>query len=101
MRIYTETGRIRGASGREALYCGDRNKTQKADFGAPMKRILLVEDEARLARLISRVLGEEGYAAETAGDGCSGLARALTESFDLLILDWMLPTAAGCRSYGT
>src|SRR5919205_639948 len=56
-----------------------------------MKRILIVEDEAKLARLISRVLGEEGYAAETAGDGRSGLSRALTESFDLLILDWMLP----------
>ncbi|CAA9433328.1 MAG: hypothetical protein AVDCRST_MAG80-734 [uncultured Rubrobacteraceae bacterium] len=36
-----------------------------------MKRILIVEDEAKLARLISRILGEEGYAAETAGDGRS------------------------------
>lgn len=62
-----------------------------------MKRILLVEDEARLARLISRVLGEEGYAAETAGDGRTGLARALTEGFDLLILDWMLPDRSGVQ----
>jgi DNA-binding response OmpR family regulator len=42
-----------------------------------MKRILIVEDEAKLARLISRVLGEEGYAVETTGDGRSGLARVL------------------------
>jgi DNA-binding response OmpR family regulator len=60
-----------------------------------MKRILIVEDEAKLARLISRVLGEEGYAAETAGDGRSGLSRALAENFDLLILDWMLPDRSG------
>ncbi|MBA4115311.1 MAG: response regulator transcription factor [Rubrobacter sp.] len=62
-----------------------------------MKRILLVEDEARLARLISRVLVEEGYAAETAGDGRSGLSRALAENFDLLILDWMLPDRNGVQ----
>ena len=62
-----------------------------------MKRILLVEDEARLARLISRVLSEEGYAAETVSDGRSGLSRALTESFDLLILDWMLPDRSGVQ----
>ncbi len=60
-----------------------------------MMRILVVEDEARLARLIARVLGEEGYAAETAGDGRSALARALAEPFDLLIVDWMLPDLDG------
>jgi DNA-binding response OmpR family regulator len=62
-----------------------------------MKRILIVEDEVKLARLISRVLDEEGYAAETVGDGRSGLSRALTESFDLLILDWMLPDRSGVQ----
>jgi DNA-binding response OmpR family regulator len=62
-----------------------------------MKRILIVEDEARLARLIARVLREEGYAPETVGDGRSGLSRALTEDFDLLILDWMLPDRSGVQ----
>jgi DNA-binding response OmpR family regulator len=62
-----------------------------------MKRILIVEDEAKLARLISRVLGEEGYAVETTGDGRSGLARALLEDFDLVILDWMLPDRSGIQ----
>jgi DNA-binding response OmpR family regulator len=62
-----------------------------------MKRILIVEDEERLARLISRVLREEGYAAETAADGKVGLSRALSEDFDLLILDWMLPDRSGIQ----
>jgi DNA-binding response OmpR family regulator len=62
-----------------------------------MKRILVVEDEERLARLISRVLREEGYAVETIGDGRTGLSRALSEDFDLLILDWMLPDRNGLQ----
>lgn len=60
-------------------------------------RILVVEDEERLARLISRVLSEEGYKAETAGDGRSALARALAEHFDMLIVDWMLPDLDGIQ----
>jgi DNA-binding response OmpR family regulator len=62
-----------------------------------MKRILIVEDEERLARLISRVLREEGYAVETTGDGRTGLSRALSEDFDLLMLDWMLPDRSGLQ----
>ncbi len=62
-----------------------------------MRRILIVEDEAELALLIAQVLREEGYAAETAEDGRSGLARALAEDFDLLILDWMLPDRSGIQ----
>jgi len=62
-----------------------------------MTRILVVEDEEKLARLISRVLREEGYATETATDGRSGFARALEDNFDLLILDWMLPDRSGVQ----
>ena len=62
-----------------------------------MKRILIVEDEERLARLISRVLREEGYAPDTASDGKAGLSLALSEDFDLLILDWMLPDRSGVQ----
>ena len=62
-----------------------------------MRRILIVEDEIKLARLIVRVLREEGYAAEAVYDGRSSLARALSESFDLLILDWMLPDRSGIQ----
>ena len=60
-----------------------------------MMRILVIEDEERLARLISRVLREDGYAPETASDGRSGLARALAGEFDLLVVDWMRPDLDG------
>jgi DNA-binding response OmpR family regulator len=60
-------------------------------------RILIVEDEARLARLISRVLKEEGYVAETEANGRQALVRALAEEFDLLIVDWMLPEMSGIQ----
>lgn len=60
-------------------------------------RILIVEDEDRLARLISRVLTEEGYAVETEANGRQALMRALAEEYDLLIVDWMLPEVSGVQ----
>src|SRR5918997_4992444 len=62
-----------------------------------MARVLVVEDEGRLARLVARVLGEEGYAVETVGDGRSALVRALAETFDVLVFDWMLPDLDGVQ----
>ena len=60
-------------------------------------RILVVEDEERLARLISRVLVEEGYAVEMEANGRQALMRALAEEYDLLIVDWMLPELSGVQ----
>lgn len=74
---------------------GRRGLVKWAYVVATMMRILVIEDEARLARLISRVLREDGYAAETASDGRAGLARALAGDFDLLVVDWMLPDLDG------
>jgi DNA-binding response OmpR family regulator len=62
-----------------------------------MMRILIVEDEEHLARLVAEVLGREGYAAEVVGDGRSALARALVEPYDLLVVDWMLPDLDGVQ----
>lgn len=62
-----------------------------------MPRILIIEDEEKMARMLSRVLREEGYVAETAGDGRTGLGRASDDSFDLLIVDWMLPERSGIQ----
>ena len=62
-----------------------------------MTRMLIVEDEEHLARLLTEVLGREGYASETVFDGRSALARALTEDFDLLVVDWMLPDLDGVQ----
>jgi len=63
-------------------------------------RILLVEDEPGLVLTLSDLLTAEGYEAESATDGPSGLARATAEPFDLVILDIMLPGKNGlevCR----
>ncbi len=62
-----------------------------------MMRILIVEDEEHLARLVAEVLGREGHTAEMAFDGRAALARALSEDFDLLVLDWMLPDLDGVQ----
>ena len=62
--------------------------------------ILIVEDEQRLARLLQRVLAEERHTAEVALTGSEGLYLAQTGTFDLIILDRMLPDIDGeeiCR----
>ena len=62
--------------------------------------ILVVEDERRLADLVRRVLTEERHIADVAYDGPSGLDMALGGSYDLLVLDLMLPGMDGfaiCR----
>lgn len=67
-----------------------------------MKRILLVEDEANLVSFIRKGLTEAGYSITVAPDGISGLAMALEHSFDLLLLDIMLPGMSGlelCRLF--
>jgi two-component system, OmpR family, alkaline phosphatase synthesis response regulator PhoP len=64
------------------------------------KRVLLIEDEPRLLITVADRLRGEGYDVETAMDGETGLARALSETFDMLILDVMLPGRNGfdvCR----
>jgi two-component system alkaline phosphatase synthesis response regulator PhoP len=67
---------------------------------APSRRILLIEDEPTLVITLRDRLKSEGYTVESAGDGTTGLERASTGSFDLLILDVMLPGQNGfevCR----
>ena len=58
-------------------------------------RILVVEDEKKVASFIKRGLEEESYVVETASDGEEGLTLALEKRFDLIILDWMLPKRDG------
>jgi two-component system, OmpR family, response regulator ArlR len=57
-------------------------------------RILIVEDDAQIARVLRLELEHEGYRVETASDGLSGLEKALKEP-DLIILDLMLPRMDG------
>ncbi|HHY47311.1 MAG TPA: response regulator transcription factor [Firmicutes bacterium] len=58
-------------------------------------RILVVEDEPKIASFIKRGLEEEGYAVDVAGDGESALDYAESAQYDLLILDIMLPKRDG------
>jgi DNA-binding response OmpR family regulator len=58
-------------------------------------RILVVEDDAKMAGLLRKALGEEGHEATIAYDGLKGLSFASTGSFDVLVLDVMLPGMDG------
>jgi len=58
-------------------------------------RILLVEDEPRLAETIRRGLVAEGFVVEVVHDGLAGLDSALGGGFDVVILDIMLPSRSG------
>jgi DNA-binding response OmpR family regulator len=58
-------------------------------------RILVVEDEPRMAELLRRGLTEEGHAVVVSLDGREGLSFAESEPFDLLLLDVMLPGTDG------
>ena len=65
-----------------------------------MSKILIVEDEKKIARFLELELQHEGYEVRTAGDGRTGLEQALTWQPDLMILDLMLPELSGievCR----
>lgn len=58
-------------------------------------RILVVEDEKRLAQTLSDLLHREGYTVDICHDGVSGLDNALSGIYDLLLLDVMLPGLDG------
>jgi DNA-binding response OmpR family regulator len=71
--------------------------------GAPedgIIRLLLIEDDERLARLTGRYLESHGIVVSIASDGDQGLAEALRNSYDVVLLDLMLPGRSGlelCR----
>lgn len=58
-------------------------------------RILVVEDERKLAKALQRGLSEEGYAVDVAFDGQDGLHWARTQAYDLIVLDLMIPEVEG------
>ncbi len=67
-------------------------------------RILIVEDDVRLTRLIADVLTEEHWTVDATHDGNDGLERALVGSYDVALIDWMLPGRDGpalCRAIRT
>ncbi len=58
-------------------------------------RILIVEDEKGIANFLQQGLEEEGFEVVVRADGREGLKKAQAESFDLILLDWMLPSLSG------
>src|SRR5260370_36369521 len=65
-----------------------------------MERILLIEDDERLAEMVKNYLGGAGFAVAIAGEGAAGIALEARETVDALILDLMLPDMdglEGCR----
>jgi len=69
-------------------------------------KILLIEDEQKLALFIEKGLKQAGYSIEKSNDGSKGLEMAASETFDLILLDLMLPGINGfdllknLRSFG-
>lgn len=64
-------------------------------------RILVIEDEKGIANFIRDGLTEEGFAVDVSNDGQNGYELALSNDYDIILLDWMLPSLSGieiCRS---
>jgi two-component system OmpR family response regulator len=64
-------------------------------------KILVVEDNKKLANFLLRALDEEGYVVDIVQEGTEALERSASEAYDLIILDWMLPGTDGitvCRT---
>lgn len=63
-------------------------------------RVLVIEDEPKMAQLLRRSLAEEGYAVDLAADGPDGYGTAASRAYDVIVLDVMLPGYSGfevCR----
>lgn len=58
-------------------------------------RILVVEDEARIRSFLARAFEAEGFSVDVVGDGDEGLARALSGSYEFVVLDLLLPGRDG------
>ena len=61
------------------------------------RKILIVEDEARIARFVQLELRHEGFETAIEGNGRRALEKILTEKFDLVLLDVMLPELDGMQ----
>jgi DNA-binding response OmpR family regulator len=70
-------------------------------MAGPVTRVLVVEDEGNIRELVCLHLRHEGYVCDDVGDGKVALERTQTQSYDLLVLDVMLPGLDGlslCRA---
>ena len=61
----------------------------------PLARILVIDDERRIVRFVSRGLQAEGYLVDSAENGADGLRAALDGHYDLVVLDLLMPGLDG------
>ncbi|MDP3216028.1 MAG: response regulator transcription factor [Deltaproteobacteria bacterium] len=64
-------------------------------------KALVVEDDAKVARLLARALSEEGYTVDTCASGLEAIRQATAVAYDSIVLDWMLREGDGldvCRT---
>lgn len=72
-----------------------KSKITEKVYELDKKRILIVEDERNISQILAFNVMKAGYAYDVAYDGEEGLAKALTGTFDLILLDLMLPKMNG------
>ena len=65
-----------------------------------MVRVLVIEDETRMARVVKRALEEEGHAVDLASNGTDGVWLATEHVYGAVVLDVMLPDSTGSRPAG-
>ncbi len=70
-------------------------RLEKGAVTAAAMRLLLIEDDRKLAALLARGLREEGFAVDATDDGTDGAFRAVEQDYDAIILDVMLPGLDG------
>jgi len=58
-------------------------------------RVLLVEDDARVASFVARGLRQEGFSVDVANDGCDAFHQAVHEAYDVVVLDLLIPFMDG------
>src|SRR5215471_15042778 len=63
--------------------------------GESMERVLIIDDDAELCQLVTRFLVREGFDADWALRGATGVQRALAEGYSLILLDVMMPDMDG------
>ena len=63
-------------------------------------KVLVVEDDAKLSRFLGRVFVEEGFETEACSTGSEALTKASSDTYDLIVLDWMLPDIDGLSVCG-
>ncbi len=68
---------------------------KKISFFCNVKRILIIEDEAGISTFLKEGLEEEGFETDIANNGNTGLQKAQSGKFDLILMDWMLPGLNG------